>query len=305
MFIAIFIGIKNGYLSFAVTENKEIEQNNKQKSKYQFLSKYVSDNQISQTKTNEFQNKINTIKQQNQEIDFSVYFRDFNNGPWLSYNSLVFFDGASLLKLPILVTYLKAAEKNESLLQQKVFYESAYSSDRNPDEKFDQTLNVGETYTIGYLLEVMTTKSDNVAKNMLQDLINELDIRPNLEETKEILGVYDETTNSISSEKYAGIFRILYNAEYLTPQMSEKALEILSRAEYKDGLVNKLPDNIKVSHKFGVRYSSQNSNYQLHDCGIIYATNPYSLCVMTIGNNPEKQKQIISEISKISFELFN
>lgn len=149
----------------------------------------------------------------------------------------------------------------------------------------------------------MVQKSDNTAKNLLQIYYDELKIRPTIEETHRLLGLNDDS-NIISIDQYAGIYRILYNAEYLDGEMSDKALEILSQTDYNNGLTKYLPSEIKVSHKYGVRQYRDDKTYQLHDCGIIYSTNPYILCVMTNGKNLEKQENIVAEISKTAYNIF-
>ena len=74
-------------------------------------------------------------------------------------------------------------------------------------------------------------------------------------------------------------------ASYLNEKYSEKALELLTRTEYKNGLVAAVPKEIVVAHKFGERNNVQ-SEKQLHDCGIIYyPDHPYLLCIMTRGSD--------------------
>ena len=83
--------------------------------------------------------------------------------------------------------------------------------------------------------------------------------------------------------------------------MSEKLLSILSKTEYKGGLVAGVPDNIIVSHKFGERVIGD--VYQLHDCGIVYyPNNPYLLCVMTKGTEFTKLEKVIQDISGMVYQ---
>lgn len=50
----------------------------------------------------------------------SIYYRDLNNGPWFGINEKEYFSPASLIKVPILIAYLKKAETDPSLLQKKI-----------------------------------------------------------------------------------------------------------------------------------------------------------------------------------------
>ncbi|MDP3837065.1 MAG: hypothetical protein Q8Q67_03110 [bacterium] len=49
----------------------------------------------------------------------SVYFRDLNNGPWVGINEDEEFTPASLLKVPLMISYLKIAEAFPSVLDEK------------------------------------------------------------------------------------------------------------------------------------------------------------------------------------------
>jgi len=296
-------------LSFSVDEDdlptQATQQTNNKNLK--FLSPNYKSEQNSQQTLNLFQKEIEKISTDATDIEFSVYFRDLNNGPWLSYNSINMFDGASLLKVPVMIAYLKAAETNPELLNMEVTYLDSFTEEAGYDPAFDQNLKIGNKYTIKQLIEIMIKKSDNTAKNILQLNAQKLNITPDIETTYEFLGLLKEdasNTNIISIEQYAGIFKILYNAEFLNGEMSNKALEIMSQTDYNNGLTKYKNPDLTISHKYGVRFFEGDQIHQVHDCGIIYKNNPYILCIMTNGKNKEKQENLIANIAKLSFELF-
>ncbi len=111
----------------------------------------------------------------------------------------------------------------------------------------------------------------------------------------------------ISAKTYSLFFRILYNATYLNRTLSERALDILSKATFKDGLVAGVPEGSTVAHKYGEHIDSvdgQISDVELHDCGVIYATSkPYFLCVMTRGSKVEDLTKLIKDISKLVYDV--
>ncbi len=105
----------------------------------------------------------------------------------------------------------------------------------------------------------------------------------------------------MSTGNYAVVLRTLFSATYLNRLNSEKTLELLSKTYYKDGIVEGVPSNIPVAHKFGLREAQ--SVTELHDCGIIYyPDHPYLLCVMTAGSNFNLLQKIIQDISRITYE---
>ena len=100
---------------------------------------------------------------------------------------------------------------------------------------------------------------------------------------------------------YSNLFTILYNGYYLSNEMSQLSLELLSESTYKDGLVAGVPAGTRVAHKFGF-YNPPTGESQLHDCGIVYhPRTPYVLCVMTSGPNIESEEAAISAISHLVY----
>ena len=92
--------------------------------------------------------------------------------------------------------------------------------------------------------------------------------------------------------------------------MSEKALELLSKSTFKEGLVSGTLDGVAVAHKFGERTNQLQDgtdlNKELHDCGIIYYPgDPYLLCVMTRGSDFPKLQSAISTVSHLAYGYIN
>lgn len=240
-------------------------------------------------------------KEKGAIADAAIYFRDLNNGPWFGVNEHASFSPASLLKLPVMMAYFKKAEDDPALLSKKVKYEA---KDVLLGQDFAPTTSIvkGESYTISDLIERMMVYSDNAALTILEDNIEPAQI----DEVTLDLGVETATDttplNFMSVKGYAGLFRILYNASYLEKSYSEKALEIMSRSEFRNGIVAGVPKGIIVSHKFGERQLDANS-VQLHDCGIVYRPkSPYLLCIMTKGTDFGRLSQFISQTSRMVYE---
>jgi beta-lactamase class A len=231
----------------------------------------------------------------------SVYFRDLKNGPWIGINEKEPFSPASLLKLPVMLAYLKQTEQDKGLLSRQVKNEGVLIG----TEAFFQqtkTLEKDKTYTIEQLIEQMITQSDNQGLSLLEKNIdNNLIDKVTLD-----LGIATATGQTpedfLAVKEYASLYRVLYNSSYLNREMSEKALEILSRTVFKQGIKGGVPDDIIVAHKFGER-ELEDGIKQLHDCGIVYYPNhPYLLCIMTRGYDYQKLAIIIQNISRQVFE---
>jgi beta-lactamase class A len=165
------------------------------------------------------------------------------------------------------------------------------------------------SYTVEDLIFRSLANSDNSANGLLVEYIRYIqgdrDLFSEINRDLGIIETSDSTTSAVTTKGYSSIFRMLYNASFLNPESSEKLLDIMSHSYFEKGLRAGVPNNIKISHKFGERFLD-NGEKQLHDCGIIYyPDNPYLLCVMTKGRDFGKLEKIISWISKETYEEFH
>lgn len=247
---------------------------------------------------------IDELKNSNQISFASLYYRDLNNGPWFGINEKELFSPASLVKVPIMITYFKKAESDPSFLTQSVTLENQNTYTQNIPPSV--TLSPEKTYTYEDLIENMIIYSDNQSYETLQKNIdNNLLVHTYSDLGIDISKAYDDPAgNIISVKSYAAFFRILFNASYLNKEYSEKALKILSQIKYTDALVKGVNNpNITISHKFGERTYESTGEKQLHDCGIVYAPNkPYLICIMTRGTDFSKLSNSIAKLSNIVFQ---
>jgi beta-lactamase class A len=246
----------------------------------------------------EIRNKINLYKERGVVTYVSVYFRDLNNGPWFGINEASTFEPASLFKVPLLIAYLKKADQDPTVLYQEIefqFDQEVVEQNLKPQV----SLEPGKYYTVEELLEQLILESDNHVLKLLYDGIDE----DYLVEVEKDLGLFNNSPskNKVTVKNYASLFRVLYNSSYLSRANSEKALEILSRTKFAQGIPSSLPEEMVVAHKFGERSIYNNGSLvekQLHDCGIVYYPNhPYLVCIMTRGSDNQKLTGVIRDIA--------
>lgn len=115
--------------------------------------------------------------------------------------------------------------------------------------------------------------------------------------------------NLITARTYANVFRVLYNASYLTKEYSNETLSLLTQTAFNEGATSQLPKDLTIAHKFGERtlvYSDGSvAVKQFHECGIVYAKkghDSYIFCIMTEGKDYENLKDIISGVSLIIYD---
>ncbi len=236
-----------------------------------------------------------------KKIDVAaVYFRDLNSGSWFGINERETFVPASLFKLPVMIAYLKASEQIPTIFTEKVEMSGAYNGLNNVADP-SQTILPGKLYTVDELLHRMIAFSDNASTDVLRNHLDQLDptgnaVR-NVYSQIGMLNAYQQ--HALTVKEYSTLFRILYNARFVSPEMSQKGLDLLTQSIYRDALVAGVPTGTVVAHKFGIREVPTELLKQLHDCGIVYhPLRPYILCVMTRSTRIPESVALIKEVSK-------
>ncbi len=251
-----------------------------------------------------FSDIINKEKSAGRATDVAVYYR--SGGHWVGINEDEHYDPASLLKIVVMIAYYKQAEQDPNILNRQILYSTQIKQLVQNTNTFDSPsqLKLGKSYTIDDLINRMIEDSDNGAafallgqidNKYLNDVYTDLSLNaPN-----------DNGEYTISAKDYSLFFRILYNATYLNREMSEKAMTLLSKTTFKNGLVAGVGAGTTVVHKYGehvVGQDGQISEVQLHDCGLIYTKTPYLLCVMTKGKDIAELENIIKDISSVAYQ---
>ncbi len=238
--------------------------------------------------------------------DVSVYFRQLNYGVWFSIGDTEKFYPASLLKVPLMIAVLKEAEADPTWLAKMITYSGYPDYNAMQNFKPSKVLEAGESYPVDELLRRMIVYSDNNAADLLEDNVDP-EMRNSTYDDLSISDPYylsNQADYRISAKAYVSFYRVLFNASYLSKNMSEKALELLTMSEFNTGMVAGVPSGIPVAHKFGENTMGLAGGIkELHDCGIVYYPgNPYLLCVMTSGKSFEQLDVVIREISRVIYE---
>ncbi len=248
----------------------------------------------------QIEKKVASLKSSGEVEEMSVYFRDLNNGVTIGVNQYEDFTPASLLKIPIMMAYLKQSELDSSILKKTYKYTDPEDHNVSEHVKPIEAMVRGQSYTIDDLLYRMIAFSDN---NALAILVQNLPL-PIQDKVYRDLGItipgVRGSDDFMSVTDYASFFRILYNASYLSKDSSQKALMMLSKVNFANGLRAGVPKDVPVANKFGERLTA--TAQQLHDCGIVYfKDHPYLLCIMSRGNNFDELAASIREISHLVY----
>jgi len=228
-----------------------------------------------------------------------VFVQDTKTGAWSGMNERNGFYPASLLKIPIMMATLKKVELGETKLTDTITLVQD-DLDNGWGELYKS--GAGAKFTVQQLLEEMIKTSDNTAKNALKRQLTMTEI----DEVFVHVGIPDPykvvNSQTVSPRDYTRLFKALYYSTFLSPHYSEIALNLAVDGSEEDLISKKLPPEIQVSHKFGI-YEDEGI---LHDCGVVYhPKNPYFICVMTSGIDITLSKELISRISKDTYDYVN
>jgi beta-lactamase class A len=233
----------------------------------------------------------------------SYYFRDLNTGAWTGVRPDDKYVPASMLKVAVLMTYLRLAEDDPTIFDQSLYYKKNPNDRQNypPSNKIEDGY-----YRINELLGQAIIESDNAASVALS-----------LPVENEIASLYaalrfpplpKKLVDFLSPKDVSKIFRSLYSSTYLLNSYSEQALKLLTQTKFNNGLVRGVKEGVVVSHKFGehTTYYTDHTepDFQLHDCGIVYyPRRPYFICVMTKGKALADLEDTIAKSSKLTYSF--
>ena len=271
-------GLVNQLLAYAVPENVKELKSLKEK----------------------LQKEIDEEKSRGFLVDAGIYFRDLDSAWWSGINETEKFSPASLLKVPLMISYYKLTDSDSHILNRRLTYDGSFDDNELENIKPLKSIRAGNSYTIDELIKYMIAYSDNNATHLLYDALP----RDAFAKTYTDLGlsVPSSTDDFLGPRSYSLFFRILYNVTYLKKDMSQKALEELSQLDFPQGLSSGIPEDVKIVQKFG-EHQFSNGVEELHDCGIVYhLRHPYFLCVMTKGHDFGKLSGIIRNVSKIVYK---
>ncbi len=226
----------------------------------------------------------------------AVYFKKYSSGEWFTINGNERYDPGSLLKVGVLITYLRMAEIDNNLLNKEIVYHGQPGFIFPTEHYQSDTILEGHKYTINQLLGYMIRNSDNRATIFLEDHMDTTLFKKEFNDLGITTPRFDDPNFTLNIHEYSMMFNALYNAGYLRKRASEDALALLAESKFKNGLLKELPATAVVAHKYG-EYGNRIS-HELHESGIVYLNNdPYIVTVMTRGTEWNELSEVIGHIS--------
>lgn len=251
----------------------------------------------------EIETIINTNKSQGNISTASVYIREFSKAEWISINEEEKYSPGSLMKIPELIAFYKMNEKIPGLFNRKIKYDHEFVTDKHP-VYLSKQIKIGESYTIKELLKYMIVYSDNNATILLNQIVDENIFKKVFSDVGLTEPDFKLSQYPIKVNDFSVFMKELYNASYLSQEDSESCLEMLSRSDFKEGLLSGLPSSCTVAHKFGEGGFDNNPNFS--ETALVYCgKKPYLITIMAKGSDMKKIPKVISEISKKVYDIMS
>ncbi len=233
-------------------------------------------------------------------VTASVYVYEPRTGDWTNYGANEQYEPGSMMKIPLLLTYLSMSEEHPGMLSKKM--SCAPEDCRTPYQTNTpkEQAEAGGAYTVARLLELMITHSDNHATSvLLRHVTSDRYIR-----TYADLGLPlpddGKEPYKMNARDFSVFMKALYGSSLLSPINSEYALRLMAGSPYLNGIMAGLPEGINAAHKFGE--SGDAEGHQLHETALVYAgDHPYLITVMTRGPEAGALPGTIAELSKLVY----
>jgi beta-lactamase class A len=247
-----------------------------------------------------------------------VAFKDLGRGESVLLNADSMFHAASTMKLPVMIEVFRRADQKALRLDQQILLLNDYTSivDGSPYslnrlDDSDTTLyqRVGQRVSVRELLELMITRSSNLATNAVIELVGAQRVTataralgaPNIQVLR---GVEDGKAfqrglnNTTSARDLWMLLEAIEKRRGASPESCNEMLRILEQQEFNDAIPAGLPPHTRVAHKTG------NITAVLHDAAIVYPKDhaPYVLVVLTRGIPDERvARRLIVDVSRLVY----
>jgi len=223
------------------------------------------------------------------------------------------FHAASTMKVAVLIELYRQARQGKLKLDDPLSVKnefhslvdgSAFALDPNDDSERNLYRAGGGTRTLRELSELMITVSSNLAANLLMDRLGVENIRAGvralgadgmnvLRDLEDAKAFEQGLVNTTTAQALLTLLEAIARGQAVDRESSRQMLETLERQTINDGIPAGLPAGTRVAHKTG------DITRIWHDAGIVLASRPFVLVVLTRGlENPKESTALIAGITR-------
>ena len=237
----------------------------------------------------------------------SIYFKDLTSGETFSYNADEPMSAASVIKLTVMAELFRQIDAGIISREQKLVVKD---ENRVPICGVLTLMHTGMEVTPIDLCWLMITISDNMATNMLIDLLGIDNIQANnerlgltgcklsrklFEKRPEFRGL----RNYISGDGIGKLLEMLYKGEVVSEQASKEMVNMMLHQQCTNKIPLLLPGEGRAAHKTG-----EDSGIT-HDTGILFAKKPFVVCFCNWQLPEGDEGKMNVQIGQITRELWD
>ena len=231
----------------------------------------------------------------------SLYYKNLVTGTMFTYQPDLPLIAASVIKLPIMAEAFRQMRDGEATQDARFFVDAAH---KLPSCGVLSYLRNGLEVTLLDLVTLMIIVSDNTATNMLIDFLGP----DGINHTLAALGATGSRLNRrlfepelarrgiqnyITAGDMGRLLEMIYKEQAVSQEASQKMLYILSCQQ----LNGKFPfylhgQGVRVAHKTG------EDDGITHDVGIIYAREPFILCMCANETDVPAFERLMQEVAR-------
>ena len=236
----------------------------------------------------------------------SIYFKDLTTGEHFGYNEQEPMCAASVIKLTVMAELFRQVEAGQVSREQKLV---VADENRVPICGVLTLMHSGMEVTPMDLCWLMITISDNMATNMLIDLLGVDNIQENIRRLG-LEGVsisrklfekrpgFREKTNYVSAAGIGKLLEMIYRGELVSREASREMMEMLLAQQCTNKMPLLLPGEGRTAHKTG------EDDGITHDVGIIDGDSPCVVCFLSNGADVPRTERTIQDVGAILAGLF-
>lgn len=241
--------------------------------------------------------------------EWGIVFQDLSTGSGFNLNDGATFPGASTSKIPLLIECLRQVHDGSLHFDTPITINVTDQENALHGSGILIHLHQPVTLTVADLLELAINLSDNVASNILCDLVGFANVNQALERLgihgtrlthyfRDFVALRSPDHNSVVPQEMASLLRHLWKDEL---PLSSRALSYLRRCSGQTRLPLYLPETATIYHKTGTLHGI------VHDVGIIDSPQGAYLlaCFSANGESNLIQSQGIAAISRAAWRAFH
>lgn len=251
--------------------------------------------------------------------EYGFAYRDLETGAEILLGPDTEFHAASMMKVPVMVRLYRMADAGTLDLDEplpvrneftSIYDGSSYSLTWDDDSDSTLYARTGDAIPTRELIDLMITRSSNLATNILIELADPDSIAAMLEEfgaqgMKVLRGVEDTPAyrhgmnNTTSARGLLELYTALGRGTAASPASTRAMLDVLLGQEFNDAIPAGLPAGVPVAHKTGWIAEID------HDGGIVFPPvgSPYVLVILTRGvENEAVTRRAAADVSRMIWE---